>query len=405
MNLQDVRRELSELLSRLPPRMEDDSWIDSLAKVQRMQRDGSAGGLVNALRDWPGSNEFAGLRRHFGRSAHSVDLDELAEWLLLRAREHDVDTACDELLTYGEEPDYPAVFTLPLAGLQLTKPLDVGNGVRILPFTPEFFEDLGYLDADAVAFDRTREGMKEISCVAVLKERHPKILTPPADPPAISPEASEVDAHIYERLNAARLMCGLVRPRDISIAGHHARILMSVPCHLRAAYGGYRLSGHSLAYGYVYEDFAEAVKPLHEAYSNLPEDWQRRLTLALERVQSAIHEQHRLVDSSIDLGIALESLFLEDDDSSELSYRLSVRAARVLTTDATERVEARRLFKAVYALRSRAVHRGKADLRRKELGGRSTVEDLLRDGIEATSRAARKIIERGALRWSDFDLS
>jgi hypothetical protein len=29
----------------------------------------------------------------------------------------------------------------------------------------------------------------------------------------------------------------------------------------------------------------------------------------------------------------------------------------------------------------------------------------LRDGIEATTRAVRALIERGPIRWSDFDLS
>lgn len=65
------------------------------------------------------------------------------------------------------------------------------------------------------------------------------------------------------------------------------------------------------------------------------------------------------VDTFINLGTALESLYLGDvSGSGELAFRLALRAAWHLGNDEQERISLRKDFSNVYSLRSLAVHTG-----------------------------------------------
>ncbi len=400
-----IRVHLEQLVPRLGEETEN-PWHDGLFAVQDLRESGELKPIIEALRAWHGAAQFDEVMRHFGESAHSLSLDELAEWLLLRCAEVGIDQTLDELTKYAERTEYDAVFTLWLSGLQVAAPLELADGIRLLPIQPELFEDLALISRDEVTNEKQSDGMGFITSVLSLRVRHPKILTPRMESPTpVAEESSALGKLFLHRLDVARLLCALIEPRDITRSGQRAQILPSVPCHLRASYASFRTTGHSMAYGYVYEEFGTKVRALQDAYSAVGPNLQRKLIIPLERLQNSMHEVARIVDSSIDLGIAIESLLTEDADASELSYRLSTRAARLIASSLSEREAARRLFKALYNLRSRAVHRGKVDLKAKELAGRPDAETLLRDGIKATADAIRGVINRNITEWSRFDLS
>ncbi len=67
-----------------------------------------------------------------------------------------------------------------------------------------------------------------------------------------------------------------------------------------------------------------------------------------------------LTDQAIDVGIALEVLLLHDSgkDRGELRYRLSERGAKILGGNGAQQLERFRKLKAIYDLRSKAVHIG-----------------------------------------------
>jgi hypothetical protein len=81
------------------------------------------------------------------------------------------------------------------------------------------------------------------------------------------------------------------------------------------------------------------------------------LRIPLDRLGRAGRERD-FADRAIDLGIALESLLLGDNDHSELSFRLSLRGAWLIGNDDTERLGLQKALKNLYDLRSRAVHSG-----------------------------------------------
>jgi hypothetical protein len=95
------------------------------------------------------------------------------------------------------------------------------------------------------------------------------------------------------------------------------------------------------------------------------------------------------VDSAIDLGIILESLFLPDQ-GAELSYRLKMRAGKLLGQTVDERETLSRHFGKLYDIRSTAVHTG-------ELPRKPNLVGLIRSKQSfGTLQFGRAIDNRGA---------
>ena len=86
------------------------------------------------------------------------------------------------------------------------------------------------------------------------------------------------------------------------------------------------------------------------------------------------------VDLAIDLRIALESLFLDEGNNAELSFRLALRAAWYLGVEGDERAKIFDALREAYSIGSKAVHRGKGydDMIPPEL---ATAQDVCRMSI------------------------
>ena len=134
-------------------------------------------------------------------------------------------------------------------------------------------------------------------------------------------------------------------------------------CNVRTSYGGggYRPDALWLGRGgssrSVTEETAEAALALYRDREALASKTARRVSVAVDRwIRS--HTDGLIVDKFIDLGIALESLYLNDGNNAELRFRLALHAAWHLGADASERTRLMREFRTIYDLRSKAVHAG-----------------------------------------------
>lgn len=65
--------------------------------------------------------------------------------------------------------------------------------------------------------------------------------------------------------------------------------------------------------------------------------------------------------------IALESIVLVDNENAELSYRLRIRIAHLITSNPKDRKEVVNTVKELYNLRSKIVHDGKYEITKLEL--------------------------------------
>jgi hypothetical protein len=113
-----------------------------------------------------------------------------------------------------------------------------------------------------------------------------------------------------------------------------------------------------------------------------------RLILARNRLS--------LINKAIEGSICLESL-LTDEENAEISYRLSLRAALLIGTDSTERLEIWNKLKKFYNLRSKGVHGS----HKSKPDDSKTVDD----GLSICMRVLQKLVELGKIPdWTAFSL-
>lgn len=124
----------------------------------------------------------------------------------------------------------------------------------------------------------------------------------------------------------------------------------------------------------VSEDEINKAKCLYEVLvdstSNTPTNIAEKLQIPINRwIESKIHEDP--VDKMIDLGTAFESLFLPSDSVDQLAFQFRLRASWHLGKNKADREKLMDEFKAIYTLRSRAVHNGELPERIKIRKGES----------------------------------
>ena len=111
----------------------------------------------------------------------------------------------------------------------------------------------------------------------------------------------------------------------------------------------------------VSEDEINKAKCLYEilvdSTSNTPTNIAEKLKIPIDRwIKSKINKDP--VDKMIDLGTAFESLFLPSDSVDQLAFQFRLRASWHLGKNKTDREKLMDEFKAIYTLRSKAVHNG-----------------------------------------------
>lgn len=140
--------------------------------------------------------------------------------------------------------------------------------------------------------------------------------------------------------------------------------------------------------------------------SNTPSNIGKKLHIAINRwIQSKTNRSD--VDKIIDLGIALEALYLSEGTKEQLTLQFRLRASWYLGKDKEHRRKLIDEFKAIYDLRSQAVHSGKIPKTVKIRKGEdptatsefiAKAQDLCRDSI-------LKILEDGEFPdWNDLIL-
>ena len=105
-----------------------------------------------------------------------------------------------------------------------------------------------------------------------------------------------------------------------------------------------------------------------------------------------------LIDSIIDVGIALETLYLSKSESSgEISFRLSVRAAWHLGQDVEDRKRLQDTLKKIYDRRSKAVHNGTLDEEIQCGGKRILISEFIELAQDLCRKSIFKIFKDGRI--------
>ena len=145
------------------------------------------------------------------------------------------------------------------------------------------------------------------------------------------------------------------------------------------------------------DHIAQALE-LYRARQKLSKDDADRLRISIKRlVKESAH--HDLVDTTIDLGIALESIYVPKNERDELTFRLSLHAALFLETEPARRQELMDTIRGFYSSRSTAVHTGVL----KESNGKRSPRKLRDEAHQICRRSIIKILEEGGFPdWKKF---
>ena len=132
----------------------------------------------------------------------------------------------------------------------------------------------------------------------------------------------------------------------------------------------------------------EELAVLMASYAGLPEQVQRVLDLAMRRLRDSA-ERAALEDKVIDLSIALEALFMEEDEEHDYSKRIPGRASWHYADSSKEREATRCLLKSFYKLRGRTVHGRVPGKDEWSAANLENVGDVLRASLKDMIRGGR----------------
>lgn len=277
----------------------------------------------------------------------------------------------------------------PVLGVEITEACELGEGIRLTPATTDIFSPFDYPWRYSWPSMPTGTGfLIQSYMVTPAFEQLLTGATGPAGTSATQPASAARDA-IRRR---CRLACvigssgGVELPMSLILADHRA--LMSV---------GGTMSGRPFA-AHPVVAFPADMTTIKRAFGQLAAFAEGdSLTRAIDRLgrsRLAVHP----VDRALDLGMAAEIVLMHDNGTSntEITHKISSRAAWLLGADANERSTIFDEMKHLYKARSDAVHSG-------VLPPKSKVDLDLADQLVV--RVVQAILERGGFPdWASLTL-
>ena len=251
-----------------------------------------------------------------------------------------------------------------LNGVRVEKELEVSPGIRLFPLSRSTSELPSFL-AQSHSFLRDTHLLGRTL-----------ILIDMSISPTFANPGSLISIDDYDSLFQPEIVCSSYPDFSIEEFCDALSLALAMPVRLSAqwrhiepdkiynfsgVFGGatYRthlLHEHSTAVASE-SDVANALS-LYEARRNLEPGVARKLKVPIDRWIKS-NSNADIVDTFIDLGIALESLYLEDiRDDGEFRFRLSLRGAWYLEEEVDKRQTLVAEFRKLYDLRSKAVHLG-----------------------------------------------
>ena len=150
----------------------------------------------------------------------------------------------------------------------------------------------------------------------------------------------------------------------------------------------------------------EETKRLYDLLINLNSETQEELQIPINRwLKSKGNEDP--IDIIIDLGIALEALYLSEGTREQLTLQFRLRASWYLGKDKEHRRKLIDAFKAIYDLRSQVVHSGKIPKTVKIRKGEdpTTTSEFIAKAQDLCRDSILKILEDGKFPdWNDLIL-
>lgn len=381
----NLRRLLAEALPHTPPAKQPDFALTVLlqeADAGRITPHASVTALLDCLRNDPELGMFHGRTQIVRDMGKGVTHVFLAEWLLGRAAGVGANQAVSDLERYLATERLPCHSTVAVGGIKVDGAYDLGHGMQLVPWKDLLPSRTKRAIDKVETFHRS---FYDPDCALVRKVELPRVHV----------DYTETRKHIRSRdvtTETDVLLClGLLGPTAPVLLASWIEPPDWAPM-IRGSLSMPFVEGPGKTRPFP-ETAAVEGSRLFSSWLDLPEERREELRVPMQRLNSAMRRSSP-VDSAIDLGIALESIFLPDGRGA-LTFRLRVRAARWLGSTPAERSRLSVTVGHLYEVRSMAVHRGRVP---DAIHGRPTRE-LLEEGYGLTATALVALISRGTPDW------
>jgi hypothetical protein len=301
-------------------------------------------------------NTFANSAFGFGGGV-SVGLPNMARLLLAQAiATQDVAGTVERLISFRAANSAAATAVVAVSGIKTSEPIKLGHDVSLIPITA-----LPRSTQRGIALRQDRGGFFgprfPVTCAFTTQFKFEPVFYEPKTPQP----PTEIAAHLLVRKAQTLLEEALDL---LGVLGVYPQFQMSwvQPDDWLAGVAmnaGWQIapSTHLAGEAEVPKQEAEGLAAAYFALD--PTKRAQVLRIPLDRLGRAGRERD-IADRAIDLGIALEALLLHDlePDRGELGFRLSLRGAWLIGATDIERSDVQKSLRAIYKLRSDAVHSG-----------------------------------------------
>ncbi len=311
---------------------------------------------------------------------------DLAHWLILRATQVGPATALEDLKRYLREEKVPYVKIAAVAGIELEQETEFSDGIRLVHFgnVPDSFQKRIVGPRPMDHFPQRLIPTCALVCSVAVEKQYS----------AAAQTEFTLTVQGDRNLHDPSLIISTVALWPTAILASWGSPEPWVPCgHLAKGWS----ASLAIDFGRIHtkrlsRDEIAAAAELYRKYTQLDELRKARVRLPLSRLNQAMRRVS-LIDAAIDVCIALETLFLNEEDPgpTERGLSLRLRAARSLGASLEERGDIYSVIRGAYRIRSAGVHSGKIP---DKVEGRP-VDEVLNRAFQVAARAITRSIEEG----------
>ncbi len=348
--------------------------------------------FLNQIKSIPEYQNFDQCLQSLGTRACSTKMMELADWLIERARLVGSHQAIEEIDTYCDSEKVQVHEVILLAGVNIDSEFRFCNDVELIHshsipnryiarnIVNNYFNSvLPFPKVHSVLIASYDQEISHISNTDMMAK---------APVPNIP----------IDKLKETRLCLVLARPVGYGVhsIGHGSVAPDNLPFIQSSSGWSIHPFKQPPLSPPILEIEMKTANHLLEKYQKLSDTVKSKLAISIERFNGYCSGE-TLENQAIDLRICLESIFLDDDNKEQLSYRLSLRSALFLGQNLDEKQEIMRTIKKAYNFTSTVVHTGKPPKNNKNY-------DSLLESAKLAKRAILKIIDGGSVCWHKLEL-
>lgn len=348
--------------------------------------------LIKYLVAHNGYSDFDNQVQVLGTCASSINLLDLADWLLERASIVGCTQAENDLISYNTLEEFEAYAVMLLAGIYIdftSTEYEFDNGVKLLHTTS--LQNRLLIQSVQINNNGNYLPLPKTDTILAIPFKHKKFHW------SIAYEQTRlplIDIP-YPSLEEVKLCLVLARPLHCGIQSiaHSVISTDDVPVI-------HPMSDWSL-HSFKLPPIAPPILNIEMNYANelikklnmLEPNFKTKILSLTERL-NGYSSGASMVERAIDLRICLESIFLDDGNKEKLRYRLSLRASLFLGSNLKEKEDIKKKMKKAYDVTSTAVHTGRMP---------SKNVDLLPEVAGLARKAILKLISTGKPNWQELE--